>query len=179
MPFWLQVTLTFFKPEPLDHNGKMTNFRGILGQSWNSEIHKVKLLKLQNFNFDLKFLWNLSVFHYEPKILDLKKVFSNLETEGQGRGTIMGLTRLLLLGPFYTIQTQRHQTFLVGVYICQEILKMSAIIYTVTSKYCGKLPKIFVAYSENLNIKQTLLQRAHANFEWMCSGCVANKMHFN
>ena len=64
---------TFLNLKPLVHNGKITNFRGILGQSWNSEIHKVKLLKLQNFNFDLKFLWNLSVFHYEPKILDLKK----------------------------------------------------------------------------------------------------------
>ena len=34
-----------------------------------------------------------------------KKVFSNLELEGQGRGIIMGVTHLLLLGPFYTIQT--------------------------------------------------------------------------
>ena len=34
-----------------------------------------------------------------------KKVFSNLELEGQGCGIIMGVTRLLLLGPFYTIQT--------------------------------------------------------------------------
>ena len=83
----------------------MTNFREILDQSWNSEIHKVKLLKLQNFNFDLKFLWNLSVFHHEPKVLDLKKVFSNLEPEGQGRGIIMGVTRLLLLRSFYYIQT--------------------------------------------------------------------------
>ena len=28
----------------------------------------------------------------------------------------MGVTRLLLLEPFYTIQTQTHQTFLGGVY---------------------------------------------------------------
>ena len=34
-----------------------------------------------------------------------KKVFSNLELEGQGHGIIMEVTRLLLLGPFYTIQT--------------------------------------------------------------------------
>ena len=39
------------------------------------------------------------------KLWDLKKVFSNLEPEGQGRGIIMGVTRLLLLGSFYTIQT--------------------------------------------------------------------------
>ena len=40
------------------------------------------------------------------KILDLKKAFSNLELEGQGRGIIMGVTRLLLLGLFYTIQSK-------------------------------------------------------------------------
>jgi hypothetical protein len=36
---------------------------------------------------------------------DLNKVFSNLEPEGQGRGIIMEVTHILLLGPFYTIQT--------------------------------------------------------------------------
>ena len=49
------------------------------------------------------------------KLRDLKKVFSNLEPEGRGRGIIMGVT--LLLGPFYTIQTQKAQTFLGGVYL--------------------------------------------------------------
>ena len=39
------------------------------------------------------------------KLWDLKNVFSNLELEGQGRGIIMGVTGLLLLGPFYSIQT--------------------------------------------------------------------------
>ena len=48
---------------------------------------------------------NLVHHDYNGKMLDLKKVFSNLEPVGQGRGIIMGLTRLLLLGPFYTIQT--------------------------------------------------------------------------
>ena len=32
-----------------------------------------------------------------------KKVLSNLEAEGQGCGIIMGVTHLLLLGPFYYI----------------------------------------------------------------------------
>ena len=36
-------------------------------------------------------------------ILLKKKVFSNLEPEGQGRGIIMGMTHLHLLGPFYYI----------------------------------------------------------------------------
>ena len=35
------------------------------------------------------------------KLRDLKKVSSNLEAEGQGRGIIMGVTGLLLAGPFY------------------------------------------------------------------------------
>jgi hypothetical protein len=39
-----------------------------------------------------------------------------MEPEGQGRGIVMGVTSLLLLGPFYTIQTPTHQTFLRGVY---------------------------------------------------------------
>ena len=45
-----------------------------------------------------------------------KKVFSNLELGGQGRGIIIRVTHLILLGPFYTIQIQMHQTFLGGVY---------------------------------------------------------------
>ena len=35
--------------------------------------------------------------------LDLKRVLSNLEGEVQGCGIIMGVTRLLLLGPFFYI----------------------------------------------------------------------------
>ena len=50
------------------------------------------------------------------KLWDLKKGFSNLELEGQRHGIIMGVTRLLLLGQFYTIQTQTDQTFWRGVY---------------------------------------------------------------
>ena len=40
------------------------------------------------------------------KLWDLKKAFGNLELEGQGRGIIMGVTCLLLLGQFYTIQSK-------------------------------------------------------------------------
>ena len=36
------------------------------------------------------------------KLWDLKKGSSNLELEGQGGGIIMGVTRLLLQGLFYT-----------------------------------------------------------------------------
>ena len=39
------------------------------------------------------------------KNVRFKKLFGNLEPEGQGRDIIVGVTRLLLLGPFYTIQT--------------------------------------------------------------------------
>ena len=53
------------------------------------------------------------------KLWDWKKVVSNLELEGQGRGIIMGVTCLLLLGPFYTIRTKGDQTFWRGVYLLQ------------------------------------------------------------
>merc|ERR1712051_613304 len=48
------------------------------------QFHLMKFDFFQSFNFDQKFL-------------------SNLEVEGQGRGIIMGVTHLLLLGPFYYI----------------------------------------------------------------------------
>ena len=39
-----------------------------------------------------------------------------MEPEGQGCGFIMEVTGLLFLEQFYTIQTQKTQTFLGGVY---------------------------------------------------------------
>ena len=46
------------------------------------------------------------------KLWDLKKVLSNLEVEEQGRGIIMGVTHLLLLGPFmyWNQQTADYST---------------------------------------------------------------------
>ena len=54
-----------------------------------------------------------------------KKIFSNLEPEGQGCGIVMGVTGLLLQGPFYTIQTITHQTFLGGVYVQNRHFKIN------------------------------------------------------
>ena len=45
-------------------------------------------------------------FSIMKKLWDLKIAFGNLELEGQWRGIIMGVTRLLLLGQFYTIQSK-------------------------------------------------------------------------
>ena len=42
-------------------------------------------------------------FPIMKKLRDYKKILSNLELEGQGRGIIMGVTCLLLLWPFYYI----------------------------------------------------------------------------
>ena len=51
------------------------------------------------------------------KLQDLKKVLGNLELEGQGRGIIMGVIHLLLLGLFYYIAPYWvGQTFLSRVY---------------------------------------------------------------
>ena len=77
----------------------MTSFRRILVQIWKVKFHKVKLLKLWP-----KTLLKLVIFplwkSYEIK---KKSSVTYLEPEGQGRGIIMGVTRLLLLGPFYYI----------------------------------------------------------------------------
>ena len=62
----------FLNLKSLVHNGKLTNFRGILSQSWNSEVSAILPYEFQSFNFDLKFLWNWSYFHYE-KIMRFKK----------------------------------------------------------------------------------------------------------
>ena len=53
------------------------------------------------------------------KLRDLNKGFSNLELEGHGWGIIMGVTRLLLLGPFYTMQT-KTENILTGS-VCEGI----------------------------------------------------------
>ena len=82
-----------------------------LGEVGVSEISAILPYEIQSFNIDLTFLWNWSFFHYEPKVLDLKKVFSNLEPEGQGHGIIKGVTHLHLLGPFYTIQIKFYVLF--------------------------------------------------------------------
>ena len=61
----------------------------------------VKLLKFKTFNFNLKSFLNWSLFH--KRIMRFEYVLSNLEQEGQRHGIIMGVTGLLLLGPFYYI----------------------------------------------------------------------------
>ena len=55
-----------------------------------------------------------------------KKVFSNLELEEQGRGIIMGVTRLLLLQPFYTIQTNFMYFFAHDCNLCIKDRKLSS-----------------------------------------------------
>ena len=46
--------------------------------------------------------------------------FSNLELEGKGGGIIMGVTRLLLLGQFYTIQIQFYVLLCTRLYVLYE-----------------------------------------------------------
>ena len=74
---------------------------------------KVETLKFQQFylmKFQVSTLTsgNSATGHFSimKKLWELKNDLSNLEEEGEGRGIIMGVTRLLLLGPFYTIQTK-------------------------------------------------------------------------
>ena len=90
------------------------------------------------------------------KLWDLKKVFSNLEPEGQGRGIVIGVTRLLLLGPFYTIQTQTHQTFLGGVCILNHFGLST---FFIRSTFKGFLLKIKRSKHDNILLKYTFVKR--------------------
>ena len=67
------------------------------------------------------------------KIWDLKKVFCNLEPEGQGRGIIMRVTCLLLLGPFYTIQTNFMYFF---AHDCMSVLSTTMFILIINLDLC-------------------------------------------
>ena len=58
------------------HNGKMTSFNRILGQSLKSSI-----LVILPFNFDLKFCWNWSFFHYEK----IMRFIKSPQLPGAGR----------------------------------------------------------------------------------------------
>ena len=53
-----------------------------IGQSWNFEFHKVKLLKFQRFNFDLwkNDLW--SFFHYKQIFLKKSSVSWSKKDKG-------------------------------------------------------------------------------------------------
>ena len=63
-------------------------------------------LWISEFQLWPKIPLKLVIFPLWTKGFRLKKVFSNLELERQGHGIIMGVTCILLLGPFYTIQTK-------------------------------------------------------------------------
>ena len=98
-----------------------------------------------------------------------KKGFSNLKLEGQGWGIIMGVTRLLLLGQFYTIQTKRDQTFWRGVYQTFQFLKLShawhlsSISYEVTYR-CGWLFAIYQVISLPFSISTLSAHTACISF---------------
>ena len=66
---------------------------------WNSE-----------FQLWTKIPLKLVIFPLWTKGFRFKKVFSNLEPEGQGCGIIKGVTRLLLLGPDQILCTFLHTT---------------------------------------------------------------------
>ena len=61
--------------------------------------------------------WPEVIIPLHTNFLKLKKGFSNLEPEGQGWRIIMGVTRLLLLGLFYTIQMQIYVLFCTWLYV--------------------------------------------------------------
>ena len=62
----------------------MTSFSRTLGQCWKSSILAILPYEILPFNFDLKFCWNWSFFHYE-KIRRFKKS-TQLPGAGRTRG---------------------------------------------------------------------------------------------
>ena len=68
-------------------------------------ISQGKIAEISEFQIWPKIPLKTVHFSIMKKLWDLNKVFSNLALVGWGRGIIMGATRLLLLGPFYYIQT--------------------------------------------------------------------------
>ena len=62
-------------------------------------------LQKQTLSLNVWKLREFWIFNFETIILNLEEFFSNLEPEGKEVVIIMGVTRLLLLGPFYYIQT--------------------------------------------------------------------------
>ena len=74
------------------------------------------VLQKQTLSINAWKLREFWIFNFETIILNLEKVFSNLEPEGQGGGIIMGVTRLLLLGLFYYIQTNFSILFCTRLY---------------------------------------------------------------
>ena len=75
------------------------------------KISQGKIGEISEFQLGPMEKWPLVIFPLYTNFLNLKKGFSNLEPEGQGRRIIMGVTRLLLLGLFYTIQMQIYVLF--------------------------------------------------------------------
>ena len=86
------------------------------------------------------------------KLWDLKKDFSNLDLEGQGRGIIIEVTHLLLLGPFYTIETKKDQTFWRGVYLCNVQTK---------NQFYSKFICAIIKYTLLVDVTEKLLERTN------------------
>ena len=79
------------------------------------------------------------------KLWDLKKVFSNLEPEGQGRGIIMRVTHLLLLELFYTIETNFMYFF---AHDCITYVSLNAVLKDVRNK--SMIPYLIVLRKYNI-----------------------------
>ena len=107
-------------------------------------------LQKQTLSINVWKLREFWIFNFETIILNLEKVFSNLEPEGQGGGIIMGVTRLLLLGPFYYIQTKFSILFCTRLYVLINLLtsigKLVQSYRYFTSNLKCLLIRIFVYY---------------------------------
>ena len=113
-------------------------------------------------------------------ILNLEKVFSNLEPEGQGGGIVMGVTPPLLLGPFYYIQTKFSILLCTRLYISDYLCTFHFIKNTKFFPRYKKLRQLWSTLYANSSIYLSFLQSGSATIlEYFASDLVAGvlKVH--
>ena len=109
-------------------------------------------LQKQTLSLNVWKLHEFWIFNLETIILNLEKVLSNLEPEGQGGGIIKGVTRLLLLGPFYYIHTNFSIFFCTRLYV--PILSLSRPIWR----------QIMIVFNSNKTLQDQFSR------DWLTSG---------
>ena len=117
-------------------------------------------LQKQTLSINVWKLREFWIFNFETIILNLEKVFSNLEPEGQGGGIIMGVTRLLLLGPFYYIQTNFSILFCTRLYVRKLMQSLKR--YFPWDEYCYRY---YILLSHKIKLCMEVLTNLMQNMQ--------------
>ena len=107
-------------------------------------------------------VWHFSIM---KKLWDLNKVFSSLELEGKGGGIIMGVTRLFLPWPFYTILTKKT----LCTYCTSRVLRQWWLNLKVQSMAGISLAIMYEWKNKNFEIYTFCINKTHqAEAWWYC-----------